>query len=222
MSPVAVLISSLIIWTVAWGVFGYCALMRGTNYVRGYVKTTIYFLTVGACTAALFWRSLSSFIQPIQWQAVGILIVFMSLQLCLYMILFRKFPRDADYFLQYPMREYLSVNPRRLVSKSADIFAQQVFIVLIIISLRNIDLSLTQVTLWFGLLFALMHIPPIAREWGEWPALTFSGAVVLFSALFPTIILTVPYGFIYTFIIHWLFYTGIAIGFWYLRARTDR
>ena len=87
-----------------------------------------------------------------------------------------------------------------------------------IASLNNLGLSILQTTIWFGVLFALIHIAPITREWGKWPAWAFSGAVIIFSAIFPVVILTVHYGFVYTFIIHWLFYTGTAICFWLLRA----
>lgn len=128
-------------------------------------------------------------------------------------------PEPVAYLATYPNRYYVATDLRRLLSKSVEIAAQQVFILILVFSLRDLGLSLPQIIASFGVLFALLHIPLIATEWGSWPAWVFAGAVVVFSLAFPPILLLVPSGFVYTYIIHWLFYMGIAAAF---QARSIR
>lgn len=140
--------------------------------------------------------------------------LFIFAQVLLHVFFPRFVRKPKEYFARYPDRYYLKIDLRRLVSKSMDIMAQQVFIVVLVLLLYEAGLSFYKLLVVFGILFALLHVPLIASERGAWPSWLFAGIVVLFSVIFPTLILTVPYGFIYTYMIHWSFYMSIAVIFW--------
>jgi len=68
--------------------------------------------------------------------------------------------------------------------------------------------------LGFAVLFGAAHIPSIffeSRTWG----IFFASFSVLSALIFPALILLVPYGFIYAFIIHFLFYIIAGVSFWW-------
>lgn len=182
--------------------------------MRYYWATTLYFLFFAGLIAVLFESQIFWAFE--QFSAVPLIVaaVFMAAQTAFYILLPRYLPDQKAYLTAHPDRYYLEVNWRRLISKSADIFAQQVFIIVLVVSLHAMGLSLVQLVGWFFVLFSLLHIPLIATEWGRWPSWVFAGAVVSFSIVFPPLILLIPYGFVYTFVLHWIFYTVMAVVFW--------
>ncbi|HEY6020267.1 MAG TPA: hypothetical protein VIY48_10295 [Candidatus Paceibacterota bacterium] len=203
----------------AWGFF-YIGLHRnGIGYVRHFWITTIYFLTAGSLTGLIFHEQTLRALQHPTRQPLVLLAVFMLVQVAVSLLVPRYVPEPRAYFAQYPDRYFLQINWRRSIAKSADIASQQVFIVLLITFLHDAGLPLVQTIAGFLILFSLLHIPLIANEWGRWPAWVFIGAVVVFSLLFPPLILYVPYGFVYTFMIHWMFYTVMAVSFWVFHPR---
>lgn len=202
-----------------WGIF-YNVLHRklGINYTEHFWWTTFYFLSAGALVVLIFWRQASKMLQAEAPVPLIVLSVFMAALLAWSLYFPRRVREPIDYFETYPDRYYLKISWRRVVAKSADIAAQQFFITLLVLFLRDAGLPLYQILLWFLFLFSLLHIPLILSEWGRWPAALFAGAVVLFSFTFPFLILYVPYGFVYTFIVHWLFYTLTASVFWSIKS----
>lgn len=200
----------------AWGFF-YAGMHRrfGVNYTRHFLLTTCYFLAVGACLLIGFWNYFVPVLSDFSPVPLVVLALFMAVQAFWYIYLPRHLREPTEYFERYPDRYFLKIEWRRLISKSADIFAQQIFIVLLVVLLRDEGLSLYQLWGAFGLLFMLLHVPLIASERGAWPSWLFAGIVIVFSFVFPTMILLVPYGFACNILLHWLFYTVTATVFWF-------
>lgn len=163
---------------------------------------------------AIFWQYLAPIVFDVELAPLIVLAVFTVVQLVFFIYVPWRLREPEEYLKAYPDRYYLKVDWRRLISKSADIAAQQVFIILLVIFLRDAGLSLFQMTVSFLFLFALLHVPLIVDEWGRWPSWLFAGAVVAFGISFPPLVLYVPYGFVYTYIIHWSFYILTALVFW--------
>jgi hypothetical protein len=217
-APLLNIIVTMALCYAAWGFFFAYLRPRGLDYARRPLWTTAYFAVIGIGFAALFWDRLITVVSSDPTLPLAVLGVFLALQ-TLWYIYFPTFtPEPTEYLKKYPDRDYLSLNWRRLAPKSADIFTQQVFIVLLVLFLKDAGLSTLQILPVFGALFAILHIPLMVLEWGRWPAWVFGGAVVSFSVIFPLLILHVEYGFIYNLIIHWLFYTGTASIFWIQHA----
>jgi hypothetical protein len=186
---------------------------RGIGYVENFQLTTLYFLVVAFFTSYLFIDVLARIPHLVTPTSLAVLSFFMLAQFVVTLSLTWRIGEPREYFLQFPDRYYLRIHWKRLISKSADIFAQQVFIVVLVMLLQDLGLSLFGITGSFFLLFALLHIPLISSEWGRWPAWLFGSIVVVFSILFPFMILRVPGGAVYNMIAHWLFYMITAIIF---------
>lgn len=199
----------------AWGFF-YTVLFRRfqIDYTRRFGLTTLYYLAVGLLPLLAFWNYLKPLLIPISIDPLLVLAGFMLLQIGLSVFFARTLRHPNDYLEAYPDRYYLKLNWRRYISKSADIFAQQVIIILLVLLLERLGLSLLMLIIAFGTLFMLLHVPLIMSEWGAWPSALFASIVVVFSVLFPELILFVRYGFIYNIILHWAFYTITAATFW--------
>ena len=207
------------LWFVAWTFFFFGLFRRGIGYVNHFLWTTGYFLSVAAITAIVFSNYVRQVVQGFVVEPFIVLVVVIILTVLIYLYAPQYIKKPERYLRDYPDYEYLVINWRRLIPKFADILAQQLFIVLLILFLQQTGLPLYGIILAFFGLFGLLHIPLIARGWGTWSAWVFGAAVISFSILFPVIILNIHYGFVYTYIIHWLFYLITAIGFWVWKLR---
>lgn len=199
---------------LAWGLFHTQLHSRGITYTRHFLWTTAYFLAVAALMGVIFWPYLAPVVQDFALLPLVILGFFVATQVVFFIYIPRRLRGPREYFERYPDRYYLKIDWRRLISKSADIAAQQVFVVLLLVFLKDAGLSIYQIIGSFLFLFALLHVPLIVRERGRWPSWLFAGAVLVFGITFPPLILYVPYGLVYTYIIHWLFYMLTAFIFW--------
>jgi hypothetical protein len=212
-------IACMALWSVAWGFFFFLVQRKKMDYTKYFLRTTFYFLSVAVVTSWLFADSLIRITKNISatpWILFGIVLV---ATVFIYRYTLNYFQEPKEYFDRYPRREFLKISGERLLSKSTDILAQQVFIVLLITFFHDAGFSLAQTIIAFGILFSLLHIPLMVSERGAWPAWTFGGAVIVFSLIFPVIILNVHYGFVYTYLIHWAFYTIMAAVFWIRNAK---
>lgn len=220
--PLSNILVCMILCNATWGFFYMGMHRKGVDYITHFLWTASYFLFVAVLVSFIFWGRLVLVLQDftaIPFLALG---VFMVGQVALYVYFPRHVSEPKKYFETHPDRYYLKIDWRRLVSKSMDILAQQVFIVLLVLFLQDAGLSFYQILLAFGVLFALLHVPLIANERGAWPSWLFAGIVVVFSAVFPMLILTVHYGFVYNYILHWLFYTTVAVSFWLWSAHQQK
>jgi hypothetical protein len=211
MEQIENVVAAMTIWSVGWGFFFFFMHKKKIDYVSHFFWTAGYFLFVAIITCIIFWSYISKVIQGFVIAPFIVLGIVIMTTVILYICLPKYFQQPEEYFEKYPNREYLKIDWRRLVSKSTDILAQQVFIVLLITFLSDAGLLLHQVIIAFLILFGLLHIPLITQEHGAWPSWLFGGAVVTFSIIFPLLILNIHYGFVYTYIIHWLFYVFVAI-----------
>jgi len=207
---------------IAWGFFYLGLHRRGISYTEHFEITTLYFVCVGILIAALFWREVSHVVPAFSIIPFVFVAAFLFALILISIVVPKYVRTPVAYFTTYPDRYYLKLDWRRVISKSADIAAQQVFIVVLVVGLKDAGLTLPVLILYFFLLFALLHVPLIASERGRWPSLVFAGAVVAFSLLFPPLILFVPYGFIYTFLIHWIFYMTLALTFYFTHSSALR
>lgn len=212
------------LWISSWGIFLYLHKRFENIYIRYFVLTSLYFLSVTAITILVFGEyvlSVFSGFTPVPFIVLGGAIL---LHIVLYFYFPKKITAPEGYFKKYPARQYLQINWRRLISKSADILSQQLFILLLVIFLQKAGLTFYQVIISFAVIFGLVHMPLILLERGAWPAWYFTAFSILSAIIFPALILKIQYGFVYSYLVHWLFYTFIAVGFWiiypiYLKGR---
>lgn len=90
--------------------------------------------------------------------------------------------------------------------KSIDILFQQLLIVAFVVSLAGRGLSMRRITLVCALTFGAAHL---LLYFGPTPigyVIRFMIAATAFGALFPYLILRVPNGLAYSYIVHWFYY----------------
>lgn len=195
---------------------------KGFNHTKHFFLAALYFLATAIVTGVLFNGYVPRVFEGFVFVPVIVLIVVVIAHIALYLYLPKRLNVSKEYFLRYPTRQFLQLDPRRLVFKTADIVSQQLLIVLLVLFLQDAGLRLPQVILAFAIIFSAFHVPLTLFEKGKWPAWYFTAFAMLSAVVFPILILKVQYGFVYSFIIHWVFYTATAVGFWMWRASSAR
>lgn len=211
-----------ILWVTSWGIFFLLVYKKNLDYIKYFIWTATYFLSIAIITSLVFRDYITRVLQNFTTTPLVILGIVVLIHIILYIYLPRYFKEPKNYFEKYPKRQYLKINPRRLVSKSMDILSQQVFVILLVMFLQDADLTLNQIIIAFVVIFGLVHMPLILTERGAWPSWYFIVSSILSAIIFPTLILKIQYGFVYSYIFHWTFYTFTAIGFWTLYPRYHR
>jgi hypothetical protein len=202
----------IFLWILFWGIFK-LFLLKHIDYIKRYMITALYFLGVTIIVAFIFKNDLTEIIAKFSTTPFIILGIVIIFHIFLYSYIPKYIKEPKKYFEKFPERQYLSLSFKRLFSKSLDILAQQIFIVLLAIFLQSAGLNLIQTILIFSAFFGIAHIPLIFIE-NSWPSWYFTFSAILSAVLFPVLIIEIPYGFIYSYIVHWLFYTITAVGFW--------
>jgi|SRR3989344_3473729 len=201
-----------LLWGLSWGFF-LLYIYKRIDYIKHFIWTALYFLATAIITSFIFSDYIVRIFEnftPIPFLVlVGVLVI----HVFLYFYIPKHLKEPEDYFQRYPKRQYLTLDKRRLVSKSMDILAQQLFVVLLVLFLQDAGLSFKQIILSFALVFGIVHLPLIFLERG-WPSWYFTIGSILSAILFPILIIKVHYGFVYSYIVHWIFYTFTAVGFW--------
>ncbi len=212
----------MLVCTATFGFFFMGMHRRGVTYGRHFLWTTAYFFSVALFVAILYRERLGTLLQGDFLIPLSVFIGGMTVLGALHVLTPRILARPTSYLAQYPDRYYLDIDWKRFVSKSMDILAQQVIIILLVLLLSESGRSMGEVIPVFMLLFFLLHIPLIVSERGTWPSVLFAAIVFVFSITFPVLILMVPYGFVYTYLLHWTFYIVTALSFWIWYASHTR
>jgi len=141
----------------------------------------------------------------------------------------KRIPDGAQHFAQYghAHNKWVSLDYRYLVPKSFEVLYQQVALVLVVLVLRTMLPSLLEFALLFAGLFGLLHFV-MYLFWYRKKRVPAS-SVMLFSAfsflgglVMPVFILQVPFGFVYSFCVHVLYYPMIGVGFRYYLVKSDK
>jgi hypothetical protein len=92
--------------------------------------------------------------------------------------------------------------------KSMDILFQQLLVAAFVLSLSAHNFSLKKITVYSALLFGVSHL---LLAFGGVPVgyvIRFMVAAALFGLAFPYLLLRVPNGLGYSYIVHWTYYAG--------------
>ncbi len=211
------LIVDLLLWIFLWSAlwFGFSLLNKiGVDYIRRFYFTIVYFLSVSILILFFFWGEFSRFVRIkfnlIPFILIPVLFVFNALA---YKFIRLKFKRPKKLINDYRGVFFLKLDDKYLVSKSFEIFFQQVLIVLLVALLQDHGFSLFRIMIVFALLFGIAHaylIHSKGRLFGSF----FIVSSVLSAVIFPFLIIRVPWGFVYSYFVHWLFYIFAAFLFW--------
>jgi hypothetical protein len=121
--------------------------------------------------------------------------------------------------------KWVAFDGRYMIAKSADVLYQQVCLVLVVLLLLQLVPSVLALALLFAGLFGLLHL--IIYAYWYWTKRVPLSSLVVYTAFstlgglaMPVLILRVPFGFVYSFCLHELYFPVVGAGFrlWLARA----
>jgi len=193
------------IWWLSWGIF-FLYIFKKVDYIKNFLFTSAYFLATALITISVFAGHIGRAIEGFVWPPIIALVVFLGVQICVFYFVPKYVREPRGYLENHPTRQFLHPNFRRLFSKSFDILAQQVFVLLLVMFLQDASLALGQIILFFAIIFGAVHVPLIMIDRGAWQSWFFSIFSVISAFVFPVLIAKIHYGFVYSYIVHWSFY----------------
>ena len=211
----------LVIWIFCWffGWGGWYFLPRTKrDYIDNYVVVSVYFFIVSLIILFIFQNILTPLQKSVSLIPLGILIFFFVINFLAYFFSNRFLKKPIEFLKKYSNLSYLRLDYRYLISKSFEIFFQQILIISLVFMLNNLGLNIAYITVIFAFLFGFGHIPMMKLQKGFFGIFIFV-ASILASFFFPFLILNFQYGFVYTYILHWLFYTNTGVLFWIVESK---
>lgn len=107
---------------------------------------------------------------------------------------------------------FLGATQDFFLPKMTELVFQQILITALILSIASFDNNVLFVSLAYMVLFVLGHAFILLETSAGFVGLYALGAM-LSAIAFPFLILRVRNGFVYTFMLHWLFYMGLTVYF---------
>ncbi|MBI5046076.1 MAG: hypothetical protein HZC14_03725 [Candidatus Niyogibacteria bacterium] len=209
----------LFLWFLFWGVFVYYLRPRGVDYTARYIVTSVYFLAAAAIIAHLFWdyfRGLISGFTIMPFYALGVALIFDA---ALYFFVNRH--KDvSDFIASHHQTPFLLMDYRYIIAKLSNIAFQQSLIILLALLLSSNGFRMSGITVAFAILFVSGHIPMLRLD-GRGIGSFFIVAAACAALFFPFLILRVPYGFVYAYIIHQAFYMLSGLFSWFYFKKID-
>ena len=208
------IISWLVIWFLVWMIF-YFLSNKKMNYVGKYRLTAGFFFLVSFLIIFIFHNDLGYLVKPnFQFLPFLSLILVFIFNAAAYKYVGSFFPFYKKAFELDSSLYFAKFDRKYLFSKSFEILYQQTMTVLLAVWLASSGLPFLTIIFIFALIFGLGHIPLFFYS-KKSVSLFFLAASVISSAVFPFLILKIEWGFIYSYILHWIFY--IAAGFIFVR-----
>jgi len=203
-----------ILWTVAN--LGYYSILPALGVELSYneapIAIAIYFLLWAIIGVLFFWDLFSRWLKVdsrIWLYGIGSLVFASTVWALLYALSIMPQP---DGLVVAPFTDILFATPWYFLPKAVEILVQQVLITALVLSLDFRFDSLTKVVTAYVLTFGGAHVIMFALSGAPTPyaAIMTTGAV-LSSLVFPYLILRVKGGFVYSYIIHFMFYLDLAL-----------
>jgi len=200
------LIGWFLLWILAWSIFLFF-LKHGIDYIQAYRTIIGYFLCFSLLVAYIYSPFLTPFFSHLQFKIfpVTLLVLFFSFAFFIYSVGKSIFDKDILEKNKRQMIFFATFDFRFLLSKSFDILFQQTLLLSIVLILKSFILSKGLVILVTGISFGLVHLPALKIKLRK-----FAPYFIFFSFLaglfFSFLIIFLPYGFLYSYITHWLFY----------------
>ncbi len=211
------MIDNIIIWIILWslGWLGFLLLNRkGIDYINKFYISMIYFLSLSILVLAIYWKDFSELVK-IEFSIIPFLFVplLLIINILTYNYIRNNLTKPSKLINENPQLFFLKLDNKYLASKFFEILFQQILIVLLIIWLSKLEFSILGIIVYFTVLFGLGHLYLIYSI-GKLFGTIFTIASIFSAIIFPILIVYVPWGFIYSYFIHWMFYISAGLFFW--------
>lgn len=199
------------IWFIGWGIWVFLV-KKNLNYVKTYRIATIYFLFLSIIVLFFYKPYLTFYFHnfPFKLFPFYIVILFFLISSAVYFFAKKIF---GNNFLSLHLANNLffaTMSFRFLLAKSFDILFQQLLLLSLVLSFRTEGFNILQIISLVTIFFGLSHVFLLGIRSDK---ITFWFVLASFfaGAIFSSLILLSPYGFIYSYLIHWSFYIAIGI-----------
>lgn len=211
------ILEALIIWFSVFSIYYYFS-KRQLRLADNPELTTVYFVLAAIFVYSSFKEYLPhTFFKFVPFYLLSVFVVFFLMNY-LYFILKHHFHEPLLLIKRHPLDHWLEANKRTLFTRSAHLMFQQSIITVIIFALHHLGFDLLQITGIFVLMFGVIHLPLVFVK-GFFITMMFTLCATVGSALFPVILLSVPYGFIINYLLHMAFYAVITFFFWKYQSK---
>jgi hypothetical protein len=176
------------------------------NYINRFWLTSLFYLFFGLIIFLIFYEFLKDFLSEYYQLPLTVAIIFGGICLILFSFVRSKYGNIiAKIYAINNKQKIITFDNRLLFSKSCQIALQQLLILSLISIFYNFHFDKSIIVFICGNIFAIAHIYGLIK-WGK----VFGSYLLICSFILgfisSALILNVPYGFVYSFIIHWLFY----------------
>jgi len=209
-------IEPFLFWFLFWilGWLGFYVLPKNKqSYTKNFISVSAYFISASVFIVYYYKDILVNIYKALTIFQLILVLIFLSFIFLTYFISNKFLKKPIEFIEKYSTAPFLELDYRYIFSKSFEILYQQLLIIALAYLLYDAGLNLTMITLIFAAMFGLSHIGSLRYHKNMF------GVIILFAAMvssffFPYLILKFKYGFIYTYIAHWLFYSNTGLLFW--------
>lgn len=206
------------LWAVGWSGF-YQLKSWGVDYIKRFQLMIWYFVVVMSLIVWYFWSDFLPYLSvEFQLLPFAFLAAMFLVNYLLYDFIKLFYQEPTQYFSTHPNSNFLKLNKSYLLTKAFELAFQQLLILLLIIWLKNDGLDLWQIVAVFSVIFGLGHLYLLKMN-GRFFGTIFTISSMFSAIFFPTLILLVDWGFVYSYICHSFFYMIIVFAFWYMKDR---
>jgi len=186
---------------------------KGLNYIDNFFVISLYFFFWSAMLVFAFQEKFFVLVTGFTITPFIFLLLLFIFNVLVYSLLPNFFKRPRNVIKNHPEELFLYLDYRYIFSKSFDILFQQAAIILIVLFLRDMGLGPAGIIPIFALIFGFLHLPLVKTK-KKFFGYYFTFSAILSAIFLPLIILQIHYGFIWSYIVHWLFYSFSSIIFW--------
>ncbi len=183
------------------------------SHTKRYVITSGYFLVTSLLVLYNYRLYFKPLLQPVGVTPWAILVGLFVLNPLVYWYARKKLKRPTSFIDRNHDQNFIKLDYRYLVSKTFEIIFQQTCIIVLVSLFAQAGYSMFIIMLLFCLFFSVSHVPLFLTSRRRW-ACYYIVSSALAGFIFPPLILRVPSGYIYSFIVHWIFYISAGVGFW--------
>jgi len=223
-SFINVFMNKLLLWILIWGIvwLGYDFLKKHKiNFVDNFFVTLVYFLIVDLTLIYFFKNDLIIFFKDVTMSTIFFFVLVILFYFLLYHITRKHRKISKTVIKKYPWYTLLRIDYKFLISKPFEILFQQLCVLLLITWLMQYGFVFYQILIVFGILFGLSHLRLLFESRNLFTYL-FIVTALIGSIVLPYLIVYVKNGAIYSYLIHYGYYTLLGTVYWFSKPKEKK
>jgi len=211
MESAKIILGWIFLWLTGWYLWLFL-FKKGLNYIKTYRLSALYFFVLSTISSFLYRNHLTNFLFKIPIRLFPLILIPIF-----YILLFGIYYFSQKIFDKKILRSHFNknilvamMNYNYIFSKSFDILFHQLLFLCLVLSLGNIISNNSLVIFTSAFAFGLVHLPLLFIKYNRL-AIYYVPASFLAGLIFSSLIIIFPYGFVYSYMIHWNFYVLVGL-----------